>query len=262
MNMLEVIQVLILGLLEGLTELLPVSSTAHVILFSDLFSVREGVISLGLLQFMAFIPVLFYYFKSIYELIFSNKFERALSILVKILITMVPVVFFSLIFNKYLGALLSYATIALSLIIGGIIMVCLELFYKKDSSISNIAEISYMKALYIGLFQSLAMIPGVSRLGASMVGGRMLGLNRELSVDFAFIIGIPVIPSVFIYELIFKSPTTLENINLSLLLISSSTAILTSALLIKYLIKFLRKSGMLAIGYYRIILGICLIFLY
>ena len=199
----------ILGIVEGLTEFLPISSTGHLILTSELLGIPqdafhktfEVVIQLG-----SILAVLF---------VFWEKLSKnSLNLWVKLCIGFLPAGTFGFLFYSYIKALFAPITVSIMLIIGGIAFIALEVFHKeRESLIQNIEEITYKQALWIGFFQALAMIPGTSRSGATIIGGLLMGCNRKVATEFSFLLALPAMVVASSYSL-YKSHTTMDFENL------------------------------------------------
>ncbi|MCX6194241.1 MAG: undecaprenyl-diphosphate phosphatase, partial [Cytophagales bacterium] len=185
----EILKTIILGLVEGLTEFLPVSSTAHLIVSENLLGIENSKFLnffTVFVQLGAIAAVPFLYFKRL--------FASGLPIYFTIIASFIPAVILGLLLDDLLEALFQgYWFIAGSWIIGGLILIKIDTWLPAKSTEEEIQSISYIKAVKIGLFQCLAMIPGVSRSGATIVGGRVLGLSHSAAVEYSFLLGIPTI---------------------------------------------------------------------
>jgi undecaprenyl-diphosphatase len=246
------IQAIILAIIEGITEFLPVSSTGHMIIASSFFGIAKDdftklftiVIQLG-----AILSVVVLYFK---------RFFQTLDFYFKLVIAFIPAVVFGLLLSKKIDALLeSPVTVAVSLLIGGIILLKVDDWFNNSSE----TEITYIKALKIGLFQCLAMIPGVSRSGASIVGGMSQKLARTSAAEFSFFLAVPTMLGATLKKCYdyYKDGFVLSHDQVNLLIIGNIIAFVVALLAIKTFIGFLTQNGFRVFGYYRIIAGIALL---
>ncbi len=253
------IQAIILAIIEGITEFLPVSSTGHMIVASSFFGIAHDdftklftiVIQLG-----AIMSVVVLYFK---------KFFQSLNFYFKLVTAFVPAVVLGLIFNKKIDALLdSPVTVAVSLLIGGIILLKVDDWFIQKDNEQTEKEISYLTAFKIGLFQCLAMVPGVSRSGASIVGGMSQKLSRQTAAEFSFFLAVPTMLGATAKKCYdyYKDGFVLSQDQINLLLIGNIIAFVVALFAIKTFIGFLTKNGFKIFGYYRIIAGIVLLFVH
>lgn len=249
------LQALILAIIEGITEFLPVSSTGHMIIASSFFGIEHDeftklftiVIQLG-----AILSVVVLYFK---------RFFQTLTFYFKLLVAFIPAVVFGLLFSKKIDALLENPiTVAISLLIGGILLLKVDDWFGNSENI----EITYAKAFKIGLFQCLAMIPGVSRSGASIVGGMSQQLSRTAAAEFSFFLAVPTMLGATVKKCYdyYKDGYILTDDQVNLLIIGNVVAFIVALIAIKSFIGFLSKHGFKVFGYYRIIVGIILLLIH
>ena len=250
------IQAIIIAIIEGITEFLPVSSTGHMILASSFFGIEHDeftklftiVIQLG-----AILSVVVLYFK---------RFFQSFEFYFKLLVAFVPAVVFGLLFSKKIDALLeSPLTVAVSLLIGGIILLKVDDWFTNAEEVQSSNEISYAQALKIGLFQCLAMVPGVSRSGASIVGGMSQKLSRTTAAEFSFFLAVPTMLGATAKKCYdyYKDGLVLSHDQINYLIIGNIVAFIVALIAIKSFIGFLTKHGFKVFGYYRIIAGIILL---
>jgi len=244
---------LILGLIEGLTEFLPISSTAHLILISewlripssDFLKTFEISIQLG-----AILAVVVLYWKKIWN---------SWNLILKIGAAFLPTAIIGLIFYKTVKTFLmnNLYIISSALIIGGLILILFEKYYSKKTldNKQEIASISYTQAIIVGCCQSLAIIPGVSRAAATIIGGLSLGISRKNIVEFSFLLAIPTMLAATILDL-YKTPLNLTSNEWIIWLIGFITAFITAIIGVKFFLKFIQKNNFSAFGWYRIGLGI------
>ncbi len=249
------IQSILLAIIEGITEFLPVSSTGHMIIASSFFGIAQDdftklftiVIQLG-----AILSVMVLYFK---------RFFQSFDFYFKLLVAFIPAVVLGLLFSKRIDALLeSPATVAVSLLVGGIILLKVDdWFQSPETEIAT--EISYLTAFKIGLFQCLAMVPGVSRSGASIVGGMTQKLSRTSAAEFSFFLAVPTMLGATAKKCYdyYKDGFVLTHDQINFLIIGNVVAFIVALLAIKTFIGFLSKNGFKVFGYYRIAIGIALL---
>lgn len=254
----DIFQAIIMGIVEGLTEFLPVSSTGHMILAghflgidqeSDFVKTFEIAIQLG-----SILAVLF---------VLHQKLLRGFDIWIKLIVGFVPTGLIGFFAYKYIKAFFVPQTVAYMLIFGGIVFLWIEWRNKKrDSQVfgkSDFNQISYKEAFIVGLCQSLAMIPGTSRSGATIVAGLLIGFSRTLAAEFSFMLAIPTMFVATTYD-IYKNLEILDTQNITLLLVGSVVAFLTALASIKIFLGFVSRFSYVPFGIYRILAGIVFLF--
>ncbi len=260
LHLADLIKAVFLGLIEGLPEFIPVSSTAHLVITSyliDFESVKNNIFEI-VIQIGAIFAILIIYRSKILSIILNISDKNNLKFSGNILLAFLPSVIIGALFYKSIKALLfSNLVIAVALIIGGFIMIIVDLKPQK-STINSIENISFKKSLLIGLFQCLAMIPGVSRSGATIISGLLFGLNRKIATEFSFFLAIPTIISATCYDL-YKNHSALNFNDSKIILTGMISAFLSSILVIKWLISYVSKHNFVAFGIYRILLGIAIL---
>ncbi|MBT8187529.1 MAG: undecaprenyl-diphosphate phosphatase [Croceitalea sp.] len=251
----DIFQAVILAIIEGLTEYLPVSSTGHMIIVSSFFGIAQEdftklftiVIQLGTI-----ISVVVLYFK---------RFFQSMDFYFKLFVAFIPAVVLGLLFSNLIDTLLeSPLTVAISLLLGGFVLLKVDSWFGDDVH----TEITYATAFKIGLFQCLAMIPGVSRSGASIVGGMTQKLSRTAAAEFSFFLAVPTMLGATVkkgYDY-FEAGGTLSGDQINLLIIGNVVGFLVALLAIKTFIGYLSKHGFKIFGYYRIFVGIALIIIH
>ncbi|HOZ74486.1 MAG TPA: undecaprenyl-diphosphate phosphatase [Flavobacterium sp.] len=255
----DFLQALVLAVIEGITEFLPVSSTGHMIIASSFFGIAQDdftklftiVIQLG-----AILSVVVLYFK---------RFFQTLDFYFKLLVAFIPAVVFGLLFSKKIDALLENpVTVAVSLLIGGLILLKVDDWFSHSHDTETASEITYSQALKIGLFQCLAMIPGVSRSGASIVGGMSQKLSRTVAAEFSFFLAVPTMLGATVKKCYdyYKDGYVLSDDQVNLLIIGNVVAFVVAMLAIKSFIGYLSKNGFKMFGYYRIIVGVALLLIH
>ncbi len=248
---------IILAIIEGLTEYLPVSSTGHMIIASSFMKIADDdftklftiVIQLG-----AILAVVILYFK---------RFFQSFDFYFKLLIAFIPAVVLGLLLNDLIDSLLeSPITVAIMLIIGGYILIKTDdWFIENEKNTTENSNISYVTAFKIGLFQCLAMIPGTSRSGATIIGGMTQKLNRKTAAEFSFFLAVPTMFGATAKKLYdyYKAGFQLNSEQINFLIIGNIIAFIVALIAIKSFIDYLSKNGFKIFGYYRIILGIVLL---
>jgi undecaprenyl-diphosphatase len=257
----NIIQVIVLAIIEGITEFLPVSSTGHMVITSSLMGIEtdpfvklfEIVIQLG-----AILAVVVLYFK---------RFVRSVDFYVKLVVGVIPAVILGVLFKKKIDILLeSPLIVAVAFVLGGIILLFVDDWFNHPT-VDDEREINHITAFKIGVYQCLAMVPGVSRSAASIVGGMSQKLSRKAAAEFSFFLAVPTMFGATVKDLWdFHKANTLSdsqlNHDINYLLIGSAIAFVIAMLAIKSFITFLEKKGFKLFGYYRILAGLAIIILY
>jgi undecaprenyl-diphosphatase len=261
MDLTIIFKAIFLGIIEGLTEFIPVSSTAHLLLsakFIDFTYIKNDVFEITI-QIGAILAVCVFYHKKIFKIIsgiFHKKSSQDFSL--NIIIAFLPSAIFGLFFYKIIKTMFfNPLSIAIALIVGGIAILIVEKMKIKPQCL-QIDDLSKWQSLKIGLFQILAMIPGVSRSGATIIGGLILKLDRKTSTEFSFFLAIPTIIAASIFDL-YKNYQSLSNSELHIILIGFLAAFFSSLIIIKWLINFVSTHSFAVFAYYRIFLGTIII---
>lgn len=268
----EVIKAVLFGIVEGITEWLPISSTGHMILLNDLIKLQvseefyelfEVVIQLG-----AILAVVVMYFKVIFPYGFGKGKEdtkKTYSLWGKILVACLPAAIIGVLFDDILDKYLyNSLVVSLMLIVYGVIFVILDEKKIKGKKIDSLDGITYKQALGVGAFQLLALIPGTSRSGATIIGGLLCGLKRNVVAEFTFFLAIPVMAGASLLKLlkyVMDIGFVFSGLEITILLVGSVVAFIVSLIIIKFLLSYIRKHDFKVFGYYRIVLGI-LVLLY
>lgn len=253
----EWLYALILGIVEGLSEFLPISSTGHMILTTTILGLEIDEFwesFLIIIQLGSILAVIF---------VFWQRLIKGLDIWLKLIIGFFPTGLIGLLVAKHLKEVFNGWAVVSMLIIGGIIFIAIELLHKdKSYKINSINDISYKQAFSIGLIQCLAMIPGTSRSGASIIGGLLLGFNRQVATEFSFLLAIPTMIAATGYKL-YKTPQILSNADMLIpLSIGFISAFIVAVIVIKVFLKFIAKFNFIPFGIYRIILGLVFLSLF
>ena len=269
MEFLEIIKAIILGIVEGVTEWLPVSSTGHMILVDEFLKLNVSKefmeMFLVVIQLGAILADILLYWKKIFPFKFDNgvKVEKDTIIMwVKILIACVPAAIVGLLWDDYLNALFyNPTTVAIMLILFGILFIVIENYNKgKNPKINSLTEITYTVAVMIGLFQLIAAVfPGTSRSGATIVGALLIGVSRTVAAEFTFFLAIPVMLGASALKLVkfgLKTGFVMTGSELTILLVGMIVAFIVSILAIKFLMSYIKNNDFKVFGWYRIVLGI------
>ncbi len=267
MEIIEIMKTIILGIIEGITEWLPISSTGHMLLFdefvhlnlSDSFKEMFFVV----IQLGAILAVVVLYFNKLNP--FSNKKteiqkKETYSIWFKVIIASIPLAIIGILFEDIIDKFFyNYQTISIALIFYGILFIVIENRNKKSvQKIDRFEKLDFITTLKIGLFQVLSLIPGTSRSGATILGGILVGTSREIAAEFTFFLGIPAMFGASLIKIL-KFGFQFSTSELFVLGIGMFTAFFVSLIVIKFLMKYIKKNDFKIFGYYRIILGIAVL---
>jgi undecaprenyl-diphosphatase len=253
----SLIEAIILAIVEGITEFLPVSSTGHMIIASSLMGIAEDNFTKTFtvaIQFGAILSVVALYWK---------RFFQSVDFYKKLFVAFIPAVILGKLLDNFIDSLLGNVyVVAYMLLLGGVFLLFLDVFIKENSS-DDSDKISYTSAFKIGLFQCIAMIPGVSRSAATIVGGMLQKLNRKDAAEFSFFLAVPTMFAATTYKLykFYKTGIAVEPHQVNMLIIGNIIAFVVAFLAIKSFIGFLTKHGLQVFGYYRIGVGILIIIL-
>ena len=269
MSDITLLQTIIIAIVEGLTEFLPVSSTGHMIITQNLLGVpsTEFVKAFTfIIQFGAILSVVVLYWKRFFKLNDTpaprgatplKAFLYKYDFYWKLFVAFIPAAVLGLLLNDFIDAMLeSVVVVAITLILGGIFMLFCDKIFNKGSKKTVLTE---KRAFWIGMFQCISMIPGVSRSMATIVGGMAQKLTRKKAAEFSFFLAVPTMFAATLFKLlkIFLEPEGLELImnNMGTLIVGNAVAFVVALLAIKFFISFVTKYGFKAFGWYRIILG-------
>jgi undecaprenyl-diphosphatase len=248
----HIFQAIIIAIVEGITEFLPISSTGHMIITQKLLGIEpDSFVKLFTvnIQFGAILSVIVLYWK---------RFFQTFDFYIKLFIAFLPAAILGFLFSGYIDRMLeSVLIVAISLVLGGVFLLFIDSWFNNPSENQNI---SFTKALIIGFFQTIAMIPGVSRSAATIVGGLTQKLTRKNATEFSFFLAVPTMFAASAYEMI-KSYKSIQPQHINVLIIGNVVAFLVAMLAIKGFISFLTKHGFKVFGYYRIIVGVIILIL-
>lgn len=249
-----IVDSVILGIIEGFTEFLPISSTGHLIITSELLNLEQNDINKAyevIIQFAAILAVILNY---------PSKFTfKHIELWKKLTLAFIPIGAVGFVFASHIKALFSIHIVAIMFIIGGIVFLIVEKFYHpKEHFIDDVEAVSYKQALLIGIAQIAALIPGTSRAGATIIGAMVVGLTRKASAEFSFLLAFPVMCATTGYDLL-KHYNDFTTSNLTVLLVGFVISFFVAFLTIKLFLKFLEKFTFVAFGIYRILFGLILL---
>ncbi|MCH5186459.1 MAG: undecaprenyl-diphosphate phosphatase [Oscillospiraceae bacterium] len=276
MMIIEALKALFLGIIQGITEWLPISSTGHLILADQFIKLGSGIVTSEnfnsvfdvVIQFGSILAVVTLYFKKL------NPWHKGKSeedrndtfrLWAKVIAGVIPAGVIGFLLDDYFDKLftspkLIVPTIAATLIIYGVLFIIMENITKKMNikRMENIGDMKYSTAFYIGLFQTLALIPGTSRSGSTILGGVLLGASRELAAEFSFFMAVPVMLGASALKLI-KNGAAFSVDEWILLITGTVVSYIVSIFAIKFLMGYIKKHDFKAFGYYRIVLGVIVI---
>lgn len=254
----SIFQSIVLAIVEGLTEFLPVSSTGHMIIASSVMGIADDPFTKTFtvaIQFGAILSVVVLYWK---------RFFVTMSFYYKLFVAFIPAAVIGLLLDSYIDALLERVeVVAAMLILGGIVFLFIDKVFEK-TEISGKDDVTYPNAFKIGLFQTIAMIPGVSRSAATIIGGLAQGLNKKAAAEFSFFLAVPTMFAATSYKLLkfYLEGNSFGSEQIGLLLIGNVVGFIVAMFAIKSFISFLTRHGFKWFGYYRIIVGVLILVLF
>ncbi|MCX7615410.1 MAG: undecaprenyl-diphosphate phosphatase [Clostridiales bacterium] len=263
MALIELVKAMILGIVEGITEWLPISSTGHMILVDEFLRLNMSdafkEMFLVVIQLGAIMAVVVLYWNKLFPFSFNKKpvvRKDIFLVWLKILVACVPAIIGLLFDNQIEALFFNYQTVSVTLIIYGVLFIIIERRNQnRHSKINNISQITYKMALMIGVFQLLAVIPGTSRSGATILGAILIGTSRTVAAEFTFYLAVPVMFGASLVKIL-KFGFDFTGTEMAVLLTGTIVAFFVSILAIKFLINYIKKNDFKAFGWYRIILGI------
>ena len=252
----NIIQSIILSIIEGLTEFLPISSTGHMILASSIMNIPEDAfvktfeISIQIGAIMAIV------------LLYAKRFLQGISIYLKLAIAFIPTGIIGFLAYPYIKTyLFNPIIVSISLVLGGIVLILIDKkVVGQESKTAELENISYKNAFFIGLFQSISMIPGVSRAAATIVGGIFNGLDKKQAIEFSFLLAVTTMFAATGYDL-YKTTIGFSGHEIFLLSLGLVVAFITAWIAVKVFVKIVQNYGFKYFGYYRIIIGIIFLLL-
>ncbi len=253
----NIIDSAILGVVEGITEFLPISSTAHMIIVSDFLKLKQSEANVAfevIIQLGATLAIV---------LIYLNKLNlKEINLWKKVIAAFLPLAIIGFIFRHQIKELFTVQTSAIMFILGGIIFFIVEYFYKRKDErtmVQDVENVSLKQALVIGFAQVFALIPGTSRSGATIVGGMLSGLSRKTAADFSFLLAIPTMFAASGYEFL-KNIHTFTSINGTILAVGFIVSFVSAYISVKLFLKFVQHYSLEWFGAYRIIFGAFLLY--
>lgn len=256
-----IFEALLMGVLEGLTEFIPVSSTGHLILAGNLLGFKgpPGAVFEIAIQLGAILAICIVYFARLWNVVIKVPNDpQARRFVMLILLGFLPAMFIGVLAHKTIKSLLFNPTsVSIALIIGGIIILLVEQKFKAPK-FAQIEDFSPSMALKIGLFQCIAMVPGVSRSGATIIGALWLGASKKAATEFSFFVAIPTMFAATTYDL-YKNRDHLVMDDVTLIAIGFAAAFVTAALVVRTVVGFVERHGFAPFGYYRIALGVLML---
>nr|WP_321266872.1 undecaprenyl-diphosphate phosphatase [uncultured Sulfurimonas sp.] len=253
-----IVDSIILGIIEGFTEFLPISSTGHLIVASEFLGINQTNVTKAyevIIQFAAILAVVFNY---------KDKFTfKKIDLWSKVFLAFIPIGAVGFVFSAQIKALFSIEIVAIMFIIGGLIFLLVEKFFIPNEThlIEDVEQVTLKQSLIIGFAQIFALIPGTSRAGSTIIGALLVGLSRKASAEFSFLLALPVMSAVTAYDLL-KHYNEFSNENLITLGVGFVISFFVAYLTIKLFMVFLEKFTFVAFGIYRIIFGILLLILF
>ncbi len=264
MDFMNIIKAIILGVVEGITEWLPISSTGHMILVDEFIKLNMSEAFMEMffvvIQLGAILAVVVLYFNKLNPFALSKtsgERKQTWSLWFKVVFACLPAAVIGIKFDDLLDEkFYNYQTVAVTLILYGVLFIIVENMNKnRRPVVTDLAQLTYKMALVIGIFQILSLIPGTSRSGATILGAILIGTSRFVAAEFTFFLAIPVMFGASLMK-IMKFGLVFTSAELGILIIGMVTAFIISILAIKFLIGYIKKNDFKAFGYYRIVLGV------
>jgi len=249
---------IILGVIEGFTEFLPISSTGHLIVASQFLGIDQTSVTKAyevIIQFAAILAVVFNY---------KDKFRlEKIELWKKVILAFIPIGLVGFIFSHQIKELFSINIVAIMFIVGGVIFLLVEKFYipNEEKLIDDVEDVSYKQSMWIGIAQVFALVPGTSRAGSTIIGALLVGLSRKASAEFSFLLAFPVMSAVTAFDLL-KHYNEFSGANIEALIVGFVVSFIVAYLTIKLFLKFLEKFTFVAFGVYRILFGVLLLTLF
>ncbi len=251
-----IIDSIILGITEGITEFLPISSTAHMIIVSTLLGLKQTLSNVAfevIIQLGATLAIVAIYLDKI-------NFKE-IELWKKVILAFFPLAIIGFLLRHQIKELFNLYTVAWMFIIGGIVFFIVEKIYSEEKvKINEVEKVTYRQALLIGFFQVFALIPGTSRSGSTIVGGMLGGLSRKTAADFSFLLAIPTMFAASGYEFV-KNVSSFKDQNLLVLAVGFVVSFISCYIAVKWFLKFVKKYTLNPFGIYRIIVGIILLYM-
>jgi len=256
-NNVDILQAAILGIIEGFTEFLPISSTGHMIVAADWLGLSQSEGNKAfevIIQLAAILAVIANY---------SDKFARdKIELWAKLALAFIPIGVVGLLLHKQIKAMFSIEIVAVMFIGGGVVFLIVEYFQKsRPAGIERLEDVSWKQAGWIGIAQVFALIPGTSRAGATIIGAMLVGLSRKASAEFSFLLALPVMLAASGFDLL-KHYKDFSGGDVTVLCVGFVVAFITAFLTMKLFLRFLERFTFVAFGVYRILFGVLLLAVY
>lgn len=254
----DIFDSILLGIIEGFTEFLPISSTGHLIVASHFLGIDQTAVTKAyevIIQFAAILAVIFNY---------KDKFTiKKIDLWTKVFLAFIPIGAVGFVFSHQIKELFSINVVAIMFIVGGVIFLIVEKFFIKEEKqlIDDVEQVTIKQSLVIGFAQIFALVPGTSRAGSTIIGALLVGLTRKASAEFSFLLAFPVMSAVTAYDLL-KHYKEFSDANLLTLAIGFVVSFIVAFITIKLFMKFLEKFTFVAFGIYRIIFGVILLIIF
>ncbi len=251
----SIFEAIVLAIIEGLTEFLPVSSTGHMIIGSSIMDIASDpfvkMFTIAI-QFGAILSVIFLY---------HRRFFKSIDFYFKLFVAFIPAAIVGFLLEKYIDMLLeNVIVVAITLVLGGVVLIFVDKWFKKGEID---LDVNYKEALNIGFFQVIAMIPGVSRSAATIIGGLSQKLTKKAAAEFSFFLAVPTMFAATVYKMFkYYQKTAFKPEDLNILLIGNIVAFIVAVLAIRSFVKYVTEHGFKIFGYYRIIVGAAILVLY
>ena len=256
-----IFEAIILGLVEGITEFLPISSTGHLILTRDMFGLQGDAVDrqLIIIQGAAILAVVWEFRQKIFSTAFSlHSSPVSRRFLLNLVIVSVPLGVLGLLFEDQIKSVLfNPVTVAAALVVGGVIILWAER-RKHEERVTDVDQLTWKDAMKLGLFQALALIPGTSRSGATIIGGLLTGLSRRTAAEFSFFAALPALVAATIYE-IYKARDEFANMDMTPLIVSCVVSFVSALLATKFLLRYVSKYSFAPFAWYRIAFGLLIL---
>ena len=252
----DLFQAILIGIIEGFTEFLPISSTGHMIVASKFLGIPQDSLTKAyevIIQFSAIMAVM---------LVYRDKITfKKIGLWTKLFVAFLPLAMIGFIFKDHIKALFTIEIVAWMFIIGGFVFLIVEYFYKeKIFHTQEVEKVTYKQALWIGFAQIFSLIPGTSRAGATIIGGMLVGLDRKISSEFSFLLAIPVMGAVTAYDLL-KHYKEFAEINYLPFVLGFVVSFIVAYITIKVFLVFIQRFTFVSFGIYRILFGVLLLWL-
>lgn len=270
MDFLEILKVIFLGIVEGITEWLPISSTGHMLLVDEFITLKAvdeefKEMFFILIQLGAIFAVILLFWGKMWPFQLKDKSKPVIlkdtfSVWFKVVVACIPGAIVTILFDDYVEAhFQTPAVIAAALIVYGIAFIVIEKWNKtKTPKVETLADITYKTAFLIGLFQVLSIVPGTSRSGATIIGALLIGVSRVAAAEFTFFLAVPVMLGMSALKLL-KFGFDFTGTEIAVLVLGMATAFVVSVLVIKFLMSYIKKKDFTVFGWYRIVLGAVII---